>query len=845
MTEQSGPNSSVNRSSGKWKADALAILAMYVITLILFFPLVERDAQVSPTPDIVTARAMNDVGAEIAKENPGPVALWNPYIFLGMPMYSSLSYSAGSLLNPMDYVTKVGQYLFGWDRDRLRREVFFYFFSGLAMYLFARGVGLPAWAALLAGLTFLLNPYNISLLEAGHGGKHWTITILPLVFLTTHWTLTRRRLLDIALLALAVGTLLLMHHPQIAYYGLLTIGIYALVWVIGELIHRRPKIAGRGIGLMAAGGVLGLAMSAYLYLPVWRYMKYSIRGAAPLMTQAGTGGGLDWNYATAWSLHPLETFQFLVPGLFGLGGSAQPDRMMNLKNAIDYNLYWGWMPFTQSSLYMGILPLILAVVAGVLLWKKSSVVRWMVIAGLAALIVGFGKFLPVLYGPLYYLLPYFDKFRVPSMSLVVTSAAVALLAAYGLVELLKAVNEAEDKKLRRWKILFGTLAGFAVLGLLVGASGGRGPSPESGWFIRPQEIQAYGRQAQTLIAFRYAIFAKTLISTSIVLLLFSVGGWLLASMKKSSSLIANVLIASILVLTAVDLMVLDNRFIHPVTRNELQKAVAARPTVNWLQQRQAESAEPFRIFPVGNDFQTDYWMYHHIQSIGGYSAVKLRVYQDMLDFGLLADKTNGIPNLAIAGMMNARYILSPRKMPVNYEVAYTEPGGGMFVYKNPLALPRAWFVGAVRQVSDLKETMGMIATSGFNPLALALIDQPIDFSFVGADSLSKALVPTESYKPYEFTIETSSAMDGFLVISEIWYPKGWSATLDGETIPIYRTDYGFRGVAVPAGEHEIHFVFHSVAISAGFTISRIALALIALLFIFTAWQEFYKRSRQS
>ncbi|MFH0881585.1 MAG: YfhO family protein [bacterium] len=832
MADRSDQGSPESRSSGKWKADALALLALYVITLLLFFPLIERDSRMSPTPDTITARAMNDVGAEITKSEPGPVALWNPYIFLGMPMYASLSYKVGSLLNPMDYVTNVGEYLFGWDRDRMRREVFFYFFSGVAMFLFARGVGLPTWAALLAGLIFMMNPYNISLLEAGHGGKHWTISILPMVFLTTHWTLTRRRILDIALLALAVGSLLLLHHPQIAYFGLLVIGGYALIWAIGEWIHRRPKIAAKGIGFMAMGGLLGLAVSAYLYLPVWQYMKYSIRGAAPLFAKVGTASGLDWNYATGWSLHPLETLQFLVPGLFGLGGSAAPDRLLNMQNAANYNLYWGWMPFTQSSLYMGILPLILAVVAAVLLWKKNAVVRWMAVAALAALVVSFGRFLPVLYGPLYYLLPYFDKFRVPSMILVITAAGVSILSAYGIEAILKSFQGSPEKpQMKRWRILFGTLAGVAVLGLIVGLAGGRGPSVQSGWFIRPQEIQTYGRQAQALVALRYVIFTKTLISTSLVLLFFSLAGWSMTVLKNSRKTMTGILAGLVLLLTAVDLMVLDKRFIHPVQPKEMSKMLAIRPTVDWLKQRQMTSEEPFRIFPVGSDFQTDYWMYHRIQSIGGYSAVKLRVYQDMLDFALLTKGQNGEPNWTIAGMMNARFILSSQRLPGGFEAAYAEPGGGMIVYRNPKAMPRAWFVENVRQVTDLKETIGIIGMPGFNPRTLAIIDQPVDFPFEGADSLSKAVMPAESFHPSRFTINTSSVKNGFLVISEIWYPTGWTATVDDSPVPIVRTNYGLRGVAVPAGEHTLRFEYRSQSIQAGFLISELALVIVAVMLL--------------
>jgi len=827
----------INRGSFGKRAlpDILAVMVMYLVTFALFYNFIISDVRFAPTPDHVTAKTMNTVGRSISEEE-GGVATWNPYIFLGMPMYSSLSYYPGHLLNPIGHLVEGINYIWGWDKDRVQKLISWYFLSGIFMYIFARGIGLPVWAALLAGLTILLNPYNISLAEAAHGSKHWSISVLPLVFLFTHWTVTRRRWIDVGLLALSIGTLFLLHHVQIAYYGALFAGFYVLVWAILKFFKDRIT-AIKGFGLFAAGGLLGLAMSAYQYLPVFVYQKHSIRGMAPLFAKAGTGTGLDWEYATSWSLRPLEALQFLVPGLFGVGGSMSPNRAMTPENITNYNLYWGDMPFTQSNLYMGIIPLVLAIIGAVYFWKRSDVVRWMTIASLVALVASFGKYLPIIYGPMYYLLPMFDKFRIPSMILVVMTIGVAVLAAYGLMGLVKFIRKSEDApgSEKGFRILFGSLAGLSLLGILVAAVGGNGPSVESGWFIRAQEVQAYGRQAQALISLRYAMFTKSLMTASLILGLFSGTALLFTRWRDSGKMIAAAFVTIVILLTTVDLFQLDRRFMHTYPARKTFSSLDVRPTVTWLQAKQKELGEPFRILPLGNQYQNDYWMYHRIQSVGGYSAVKTRVYQDLADYALGISK--GMPNLKVAGLMNARFIVSAQELPGIIEKQYTEPGGGLFVYRNPFVLPRAWFVDSVEEVTDLQEAMNRISSEDFDPRSTAIVNQSVDFTIGGPDTLSKAVVPANAYHAKSMEIEASTPDTGFLVVSELWYPDGWRATIDGVPTQIYRTDYGFRGLVVPAGQHHIRMEISLAEVRAGFWISGISLFAIAGLLGWSGWRE--------
>ncbi|MDP8207852.1 MAG: YfhO family protein [Candidatus Electryonea clarkiae] len=808
--------------------DAIAIFAMYLVTLVLFWPLIIEDTRFTTSGDAASARAWIESGEEIGEtENVTPV--WTPYAFLGFPTYGALAYYPGSWLNPMEHIISVGKYIFG--PYFLNKAIFHYFLSGLLMYLFARGVGLPIWGALIAGMAFLLNPYNISLSEAGHAGKHWTITMMPLVFLTAYRAIKKQRLLDISLLGLAVAAQMLSLHFQIVYYTLLVIGGYAIVWFVKNILKDKI-VALKGIGCFSAGGILGLGLSFFLFLPVYIFMKFSIRGAPPLKGIASDSGGLDWTYATNWSLHPLETLQFLVPGLFGLGGSAPAGRGLSEATALNANLYWGWMPFTMSSLYMGIIPLILAIIAVFLLWKKNGIVRWMAISGFLAVIVSFGRFLPVLYGPMYHYLPFFAKFRVPSMALVVTAAAVPILAGFGLAEVLSKIevireNESLRKVWSRIFLIISYITGFAVLFALFY---GKGPDAESSMFIKGGELQSYDPQTlEMLVRYRWVIFTKSLLHTSLFLQGFSISGWALVNWKHSLkfSIIAFAGIA--VLLTIIDLNLVDKRFIHPVSAREFNRAMAATPAVQFLKDMTESSEEVFRVYPLGSELESNNLMYHRVQSIGGNSAAKLRIYQDFLDYALGQGKQGQKQNLKIAGMMNAKYLMVRGIMPEEFEEVFADTSTRQMIYKNPYALPRAWFVNEVRFIEDPEALMDELIQPDFDPSKVALLSEEPDFVLNNTDTTNLAIVPTETYGAHKFVINTTTSEESFMVVSEIYYPGGWRAFVDGKETKIWRTDYGLRGVVVPAGEHIVSMEFELPELRSGNAISVTALIIILVL----------------
>ena len=133
-----------------------------------------------------------------------------------------------------------------------------------------------------------------------------------------------------------------------------------------------------------------------------------------------TSLGTNWNYATQWSFHPKEVISFVYPYFYGLQNFSTKD----LKSAA----YWGYMPFTQSTHYLGLIALILASI-GALLKKPDKISLFFWITTILILIPGFGKFFPLLYKPFFELFPFFSKFRIPSMIYALLPITISILAA--------------------------------------------------------------------------------------------------------------------------------------------------------------------------------------------------------------------------------------------------------------------------------------------------------------------------------------------------------------------------------------------------------------------------------
>jgi hypothetical protein len=718
--------------------------------------------------------------------------LWTPYIFSGMPSFGSLI--AAPHTNPMSTAL-------GWIPG-VFRVVTYYFLLGVFVWLLLRRRGLGNLSAFFGGATYIFCAHLATMIMFGHNSKIATLVFLPLILLATDEIWKKPGLRWASILALAVGTMLVTSHLQISYYTFLAAGVYLVVASVFGVRSGMgyPRILARWGTFAAALGV-GLAASSVIFLSVREYAGHSIRG--------GTGGGLPYDYATNWSLHPLEMTTFLVPSFLGFGKAT----------------YWGWMPFTDFPHYMGILPLFLAVLT-LAVWPREKFHAFLGVLGLLALITAFGKHLPVLYDLMFNFFPYFDKFRVPSMITVLLQFAVAVLAAVGLERLMRGSDTPPAVVRRRF---LATAGGFAavVLGLgLLSVSGSlddaiakrvveRTPFPEG---TSPAQISGYAsRQVAEIRSMIDGDFV-------IVLAVLALGaGLVYARMQRRVP--AWVMGAGVLVLTLADLWRVDAKPAEYTPRTGDPNVFRKTPAVEYLQGRD----ELYRVFPLTAESNNNWFAYFKIPSVAGYHPAKLKIYQDLIDdrgpVGLR--KTLGAGNLGVLNMLNARYVIADPQTGGALAQAFADRlvpvfRGDRWVLENREALPRFWFVPKARVVADPEAQLRELASPAWSPGDEALLFE--DVGPVGGTGS----VAVSRHGPREIDLRVEAAGRALLVMSEIYYEPGWKATLDGEPVEIHRTDYVLRSVVVPPGSHTLELRFDPTSFERGVTLSAAAYGVIAL-----------------
>ncbi len=764
----------------------IAALVFLAVSLVVFFAPLLFQGKVFLPPDNIASHSHKTYLDEVFAT--GEYPLWTPYLFSGMPSLGSMI--AAPYTNPFSLLLTPfagNSYL-----------VVYYFLIGVFTFFLARRRTQSVFAALFAAVSFVYCTHVIGWVMAGHNSKLATCVFLPAILLLVDRLLDRPSALTFGWLGLAVGLSIVTSHMQITYYALLSAGLLLLVTTLYRL---RAKEA--GLSLWVAWALFGLAIlvgigeSSVLSMPVREYSHYSIRGAE--------GAGLTREYATNWSFHPLETLTFLVPAFFGFGNQT----------------YWGWMPFNEAPHYMGILPLLLAAV-GFVLCRRDRFAVFFLVLGVFGLFVAFGKEFPVLYDPMFNFLPYFNKFRVPSMALVMTQLSVAILAALGIDRLLAPGTDAERTAraatFRKTLVIFGLVflgAGFTVLF-------------GKGWLTSVAAAKIGPQAADAAVSRAGREFL-------LVLLFFAAGaGVLLAYLNRALPRAAA--LALLMLITLADLWVVGLQQAHYQTVTDQKNVFAPTGTVEFLR----KDPGLFRIMPLNAPLapSPNWWCYFKLYSAHGYHPAKVKVYQDMLDDQGALGLTNPLRagNLNFMKITNVKYMIFSqegleRGLDVRVaNVATGVTGGGQtvaeYTYELNNPLPRMFFVDRVRVIADPQQTLRAMADPAWDPASEAFVTADPGAAIDPAGEAARAEI-TE-YGPHHIKANVTATGTNFLFLSEVYYPEGWTVRLDGRDVPVMRTNYGFRGIVVPPGAHALTLDFSDPAFVTGKTVSLASYGFVLL-----------------
>lgn len=850
----------MNLFDGK-RGHGIAVAILFLLPLIFFWQMI-IGGQEPLAPDTQAVKPLGKWAAE-TENKLGEMPLWCDGIFAGMPSHGSFIYTPSS---PLDLLRDL-RLLFKDNRGA--RYFISLMVAGIGMYLLLTLRRKSPLCALTGSLIFVMTPYMLGLIAAGHSTKLHALCLAPAVFLVLELLLRKRSLLAAGLFAAVIAMQFWANHPQVSYYTLLLGALYA----IGVLIFDRPeKWQGKGIGIGIALGLLALALAGGLildpYASVLEYMPHSIRGGTGELASPGeiAAGGVSWDYATAWSYPLNEIACFLFPAYYGLEGGN----------------YWGSMAMTQSTHYFGAAALLIAVFGFVLMDGRR---RWILLTlSLIVLLIGFGRNFPILYRPLFEILPMFNKFRVPAMIYCLLPIFMGIFAAEGLQIITDDKRWAEGLKvkaggkntssfLRHWQTVTIALLAITVLWLVAG-NGIADSMRRGGDFVHAREAGQLGQatidalqsqpldqlrnggvvpwQVVDLVKGRMGLLWRSVFTGLLLLAL----GALVIEMRRRGKLNGEIAAAMLALLIVADLWEIDRKFYNPVPKSQTEAVLLMDPVARFLKNQPGD----YRVAPLSQyDRSPNRYAAFGIESILGYQPAKLRVYDDLLQSGAMN-------SLAVLSMLSTKYIVTDNDLTgAGLPLLKTEQinaGGGqtrpVYIHDNPLALPRAWFVDQLTPMASAEQLMASMLSAEFDPAHTALMLESDHTIFSGAagaggaagaagavaDSFSAGTINRYERNAHRIALQAqvASSKPGLLVFSEIYYPPGWAGLIDGAAAPIYRVNHTLRAMLIPSGEHEVEMLVRSAGWQRGKLASGISAVLVVLM-IGTGWLQRRRAAR--
>ncbi|EPR67886.1 YfhO family protein [Cyclobacterium qasimii] len=799
------------------KADVLphflAISSFYLIVVLYFSPIV-FDGKMMFQSDILqwegSAKELLDY-----RESTGEEALWTNRMFGGMPAYLIHLAPKGDITNTLIKVLTLG----------LPHPISALFFGMVSMYLLLLCFKVRSVIALLGAWAFSFNTFNFLSLEAGHNAKIWAVCIVPLLLAGVHLAFTNKKLLGVVLTGLAVLLQLKFNHLQITYYTLLLVIVYG----IGQLViaYKQQKLPAfaKVTGMLLLAAVIGVMGHAARLSSVLEYGKYSIRGERNLPAVNQNDTGLDKDYAFNWSNGKLETFTLLIPNYFG--GASQdaiPKNSASEKalraNGVDNAqvnqfingapTYWGDQPFTGGPMYGGAVMIFLFVLG--IIFAPPLYRNVFLSMTLLTLMLSWGKNLAWFNYTVFDYFPGYNKFRAVSMALGMTLFVIPLFGAIGLENVLSKSGEKGTKK--SFLIGTGITLGLIVLGIIFASwAGYQSSAPNSGY---PDWLMA------ALKSDRKSMLVSDAMRSGIFIVISAV----LIGLVLYNKLKINYAVIGIGALLLIDLWGVNSRYLDKdsFSDNPSEQHFAATPADNKI----SADKDYFRVLNIQNPFN-DARTSYRFNSIGGYHGAKMSRYNDLID-RILGTEINNFVKKAQEGNFDYEGIQTLNMLNTKYLMAGRAENA---VFLNPEANGPAWFPESIEGTKTNEEEIE----------ALAKVNTKLTATYNAQDnenqsiSTGKGDISLSSYSPDALSYKVSVEKSGLAVFSEIYYPKGWKAFIDGQETPILRVNYLLRGLMLPEGEHQVEMRFEPTAYYRWELLSVIVQYLVVLSLLFAVFKN--------
>lgn len=780
------------------------ILLGFVIISLAYFNPVLQGKQIYQS-DIVQYIGMSKQQKDF-KQNTGKETYWTNSAFAGMP-----TYQLGARY-PHNYIKKIDLAL-----RFLPRPADYLFLYLLSFYILLLVLNVDYKIAALGALAFGFSTYLIIILGVGHNSKAHAISYMPLVLSGILLVFKKRYILGFLLTTLAMGLELVANHFQMTYYLLLLVLVIGVIYVIDAYKQNLLPHFFKSVGILLAAVVLAIGLNATNVLATKEYVKYSTRGKTELTINPDGSAktittGLDKAYITQFSYGFAETFNLFIPRFMGGGNGETLNKdsetykavkrlgatdVQALQQAENAPMYWGEQPIVEAPAYVGAVIIFLFVLA--LFLVKGRLKWWCVSAIIMSLLLSYGKNLSVITDFFIDYVPLYNKFRAVTSIQVILELCIPVLAIMGLVKLFnKGDNKSKQHALKyAFLITGGTALLFFIAGTwffnFVGANDGRYIEGLGQDFIRAVRED------------RKTIFILDAIRTFILVLLSA--GLIFGFLKEKLG--KHLVIIGFTVLILFDLVGVNRRYVNNddfVSSIKMAKPFTASAVDKQIQQDKGH----FRVFDlVSGPSKPSY--FHN--SLNGYNAAELKRYREVFDWYISRN------NLNVLNMLNTKYIIAQ------------DEKGKVFPYVNDDANGNAWFVKNILKVSSVNEEVKILDSLNNKRVAVmhTNIVSTLPNSIFKLDST--ATIQLKEVQPNYLKYQSSNNNEGFAVFSEIYYPHGWIATIDGRPVDIFRVNYILRGLKIPEGKHTIEFKYNPNVVKKGSSISLASSIVFGILLL--------------
>ena len=761
------------------------------------------------------------------KDQYGTTPLWTNNMFGGMPAYQitgipGISFSIGIL-----------DQLFTLN---LPEPIGLFFLASICFYFLAQVLGFSTVIGIIGGLAYSYATYNPIIVVVGHITKMHAIAYLPFFIGSILLIFQKKYYLGAICTAIATTLFVQSNHLQINYYGLIIVLVMSVFYLVQWIKAKDFTHIYKTVGFSLVAGLMGLAVNAVMLIGTAEFGKSTIRGGSALATKDSkiTNTGLNKDYALSYSMFLSEPLVMMFPHIYGASSDPnlvdptkskaievlqqmQPEVGQQLQSFLQF--YWGGIGFTAGPPYVGVIICFFAFIG---FGSNKNPNRWWIGAVIVlSVLLAAGAYFESFNLVILKYLPLYNKFRAPSMIIIVPTLLIGILAMYGMSAVIKATNFKSFLQEHKIGWISLGLVFFAVMALYFSADFKSESEKQLMSQIMqiqdPNQKAAFEGPARDLVN-AIAEDRKGFIESDLARTFMFIGAaFLFIYFYIKRSIQETFFIVAIGILTLVDLFQINVQYLKAsqyVEAAENDNAFALTALDNAL----LKDKTHYRVIDISRGVQNSFnegaiLAYHH-KLVGGYNPAKLSIYQDLIE-----NQWYNFPNcLPTLNMMNTKYIITGNM------ASDTIP--------NPDALGNAWFVKGIEFKKGPRAVMDHL--SFFNPKDTAVMDEQDKIEdLAGLQVDSTASIQLVQNKNDEVSYKAKTNAKQLAVFSEIYYKDGWKAFIDEKESPIVKVNYVLRGLVVPAGDHTIKFEFKPASITGAKQIAGVASILLWLSLITT------------